>query len=76
MFIVYLPFVLGRAGERAGEPVRLAHVLSAKQARRVAEAAAHGHQHFGFDKVEYLGRRLGKHQYGARLARWSTAGRS
>jgi hypothetical protein len=75
MLIVYLPFVLGCAGESSEEPNRLAHVLSAKQARRVAAAAAHGNKHFGFDKVEYLGRRLGEHQYGPRLSRWSTAGR-
>jgi hypothetical protein len=62
MLIVYLPFVLGCTGDTAtGEPHCLAHVLSAKEARRVAATAARGISHFGFDKVQYLGCRLGEH---------------
>lgn len=74
MLIVYLPFVL-RRDEDGAVTERLTHVHSSKRAKQIAEAAAQGSRHFGFDKVQYLGLRLGEHQYGPRLARWSTMGR-
>ncbi len=76
MLIVYLPFVMGLAAEgMVAERIALSPVLSARQAKRVAETAARGSLHFGFDKVAYLGRLLGEPRYGPPLSRWSTLGR-
>ena len=74
MLIVYLPFVLDAIEGGAVEFNHLIPVLSARQAKRVAQAASRGARHFGFDKVEYRGQNSGAHQYGPVLARWSTAG--
>jgi hypothetical protein len=74
VLIVYLPFVMDAIDGGAVEFNRLMHVLSARQAKRAAQAASRGTLHFGFDKVEYRGQFSGTPQYGPVLSRWSTAG--
>lgn len=76
MLIVYLPFVIGLA--RSGgltERTPLTPVRTAREAKRVAEMAARGILHFGFDKVSYLGRQSGEPHFGPPLSQWSTLGR-
>lgn len=76
MLIVYLPFVIGLAGHGAlAERTPLTPVRSAREAKRVAEIAARGTLHFGFDKVTCLGRQSGELRFGPPLSHWSTLGR-
>jgi hypothetical protein len=74
LLIVDLPFVMAAIDGGAVQFNHLIHVLSARQAKRVAQASSRGTLHFGFDKVEYRGQSSGTPQYGPVLSRWSTAG--